>query len=133
MNRIYHEIVQKYLIGKRFAIPVQELFTGTLVKQCYRFLPVFTGTNCPPYQKVSKSGKKSGLDSPCDSGDQVKERDMDRGGRGIGGIGGGVEAVNSSHGKHRNQLSLAPLSICLLAILRWTTTSGPDYFLRKIY
>ena len=62
--------------------------------------------------------------------DQVKERDMDRGNGG----GGGVEAVNSSHGKHRNQLSLAPLSICLLAILRWTTTSGgPDYFLRKIY
>ena len=61
--------------------------------------------------------------------DQVKERDMDRGN------GGGVEAVNSSHGKHRNQLSLAPLSICLLAILRWTTTTsgGPDYFLRKIY
>ena len=60
--------------------------------------------------------------------DQVKERDMDRGN------GGGVEAVNSSHGKHRNQLSpLAPLSICLLAILRWTTTSGAEYFFRKIY
>ena len=71
--------------------------------------------------------------------DQVKERDMDRG------SGGGVEAVNSSHGKHRNQplslsLSLSlyfsplsPLSICLLAILRWTTTSGAEYFFRKIY
>ena len=35
--------------------------------------------------------------------DQVKERDMDRG------SGGGVEAVNSSHGKHRNQ----PLSLSL--------------------
>ena len=78
--------------------------------------------------------------------DQVKERDMDRGSGG-----GGVEAVNSSHGKHRNQplsLSLSlflplflslyfsplsPLSICLLAILRWTTTSGAEYFFRKIY
>ena len=68
--------------------------------------------------------------------DQVKERDMDRGSGG-----GGVEAVNSSHGKHRNQplslsLYFSPLSllsICLLAILRWTTTSGAEYFFRKIY
>ena len=61
--------------------------------------------------------------------DQVKERDMDRG---HGGGGNGVEAVNSSHGKHRNQpLSLLFLSICLLAILR-RTTSGPEGFFRKM-
>ena len=43
------KLSQNYLIGKNFAVPVRELFTGTTVKQFYRFLPVFTSTNCPPY------------------------------------------------------------------------------------
>ena len=45
LSQIYHEIVQNFLIGKTFAVPVQELCTSTLVKQFYQFLTVFTSTN----------------------------------------------------------------------------------------
>ena len=71
------------------------------------------GSDLKISQKSEHISLKAAVQHPVIRGDQVKERDMDRGGRGIGGIGGGVEAVNSSHGKHRNQLSLLsfPLSI----------------------
>ena len=43
------KLSQNYLNGTNVAVPVRELFTSTTVKQFYRFLPVYHGTNCPPY------------------------------------------------------------------------------------
>ena len=37
------------LTGTDFVIPVQDHCTGNMVKQSYRFLPVYHGKNCPPY------------------------------------------------------------------------------------
>ena len=39
------EISKMFITGKIFALPVKTLFTGKLVNQFYRFLPVFTGKN----------------------------------------------------------------------------------------
>ena len=43
------EIGQFSINGKNIALPVKSLFTGTPVKQFYRFLPLFTGKNAQLY------------------------------------------------------------------------------------
>ena len=43
------EISKMFITGKIFALPVKTLFTGKLVNQFYRFLPVFTGKNAQLY------------------------------------------------------------------------------------
>ena len=47
------KLSQNYLNGTNVAVPVRALFTSTTVKQFYRFLPVYHGTNCPPYLRPS--------------------------------------------------------------------------------